>query len=955
MPPGHVGRPPPLQRVVDRVHSQTIPLPLENLHGNTRASTPSLPRETQGETHSSLADELNSFIHAIVSKVSDETAADIAPFALESRESHLDSSSSGAAINSGKDIALKRLLEPLIKNVPTKSDQPLSGFVLPPPPTISTTHLALRNVSGAYLVDSPCVSRPPPHFSISKAPLRSPRSLSPLARTVERLSKATPSASSAAASAASLVALPAMLQQPIDEIRKMAADSGVEIQSTIDRLQTAFVSIIVEAFCDPDRALPAVERARKETTALRHHDTSKVIRRTAAAKSALEDFEDMSQSGSFLQIPVPEQMQAPRPATQSSQCTPTPRSFNEGYGIAYELPLRSLKLSSAHRMLSREAAAEIAYKNRMSSKSSSHLQQTSIASMMSSSGAFDAPAAIWPSATLDSWPSNSLARVATSFGEGDVQFLQRESSVDCASDLASVQSPGQSLAGKVEMLRQCHRQPVPQFLQKIETDLDAALNAKGLSVNLTKSLLKTSADMSRVQQTSQCAARTPIFLDALVLLGAAFPTYRGLIMRIHGELAASFDLLDGQVRDMASISEKFHRIQQIHAEDLRRERDRVLASIDSDPSFLKHKGFLNSVNQQKDAALALQASNAEFVAQRRVKELEKALESSKDTVARLQEAVIFLRQKVDSQSTDELQKQHAKIVAHLRSIIKDSVHQDDHHLLKQQLSQLQLENARLLGQISSESKALTQTDDPLASRLQSNIRMITKKNFGTQTFTEHAFNKGKFSLLEIKNMILSVFPGLHDGIEELMTSLYGDRYTAFDGTSTAVPSPQMSSPVSFSGSAPTSPVNKLQGGPVSFGSMINPSDGGSEENDDVAFQKIFGLVKQSVDHLTHNVGAPSSPDTPSGHDSKRMKSIHSVARVLKSRGQHSEDEDRQDIPPSEREIFAYFKTNGTGKNVPVHLRTNMKLVKNRFLSKRECEMMVHQVKQSPKSKPKRNL
>jgi hypothetical protein len=29
--------------------------------------------------------------------------------------------------------------------------------------------------------------------------------------------------------------------------------------------------------------------------------------------------------------------------------------------------------------------------------------------------------------------------------------------------------------------------------------------------------------------------------------------------------------------------------------------------------------------------------------------------------------------------------------------------------------------------------------------------------------------------------------------------------------------------------------------------------------------------------------------------------------------------------------------------VPVHLRTNIKLVRNRFFSKRECENMVHQV------------
>ena len=63
---------------------------------------------------------------------------------------------------------------------------------------------------------------------------------------------------------------------------------------------------------------------------------------------------------------------------------------------------------------------------------------------------------------------------------------------------------------------------------------------------------------------------------------------------------------------------------------------------------------------------------------------------------------------------------------------------------------------------------------------------------------------------------------------------------------------------------------------------------------------------------------------------------------MKSRGQHSE-EDRADVSLSERELFAFFQTNGTGKNVPVHLRTNIKLVKNRFLSKNDCERMVHQI------------
>jgi hypothetical protein len=35
----------------------------------------------------------------------------------------------------------------------------------------------------------------------------------------------------------------------------------------------------------------------------------------------------------------------------------------------------------------------------------------------------------------------------------------------------------------------------------------------------------------------------------------------------------------------------------------------------------------------------------------------------------------------------------------------------------------------------------------------------------------------------------------------------------------------------------------------------------------------------------------------------------------------------------------------------VHLRTNIKLVKNRFFSKRECENMVHQVLTPSISKP----
>jgi hypothetical protein len=411
-------------------------------------------------------------------------------------------------------------------------------------------------------------------------------------------------------------------------------------------------------------------------------------------------------------------------------------------------------------------------------------------------------------------------------------------------------------------------------------------------------------------------------------------------MRIHGELAASFEHLDAKVEEGAAISEKFHQIQQIHAEDLRRERDRVLAAVDCDPAS-KHRGLQNSISQQRDAALALQASNAEFMAQRRVKELEHALDSARETVARLQEAVVYLRQQVDSKSTEGLQLQHANAIAHLRSIIKESVHQNDHNALKQQLAELQRENSQLLSQLNSESKALHQSADALDLRAQKSSWKVSKKNFGTQTFMDLAVDTGRFSLLEIKDMILGVFPGLRSDIEQVMATLYGDPNASSVCSSPAYPSGSSPS-LSPSCSTPSSPMQKLQSGPatVSFGSITGRSDEGSAENANAAIQKIFGLVKQSVDQLALNASRSSSPETPSG---PRLKSIHSVSRILKSRGQHSEDEDKQDIPPSEREMFAFFKTNGTGKNVPVHLRTNIKLVKNRFFSKRECENLVHQV------------
>ena len=191
---GHVGRPPPLERAIDPVQSQAPAAPSivrAGLNEMARESTPSFPGTAAIEPQVSFAEELHTFIDQIATEVSlshhEIAAEDAASIASDGSSSHVDAAASSAANNRSRDLALKRLLEPLIKNVPSASQPPLAGLVLPPPPAIAATHLALRNVSGAYLVDAPCASRPSPHFSISKSPLRSPRSLSPLAKMVERL------------------------------------------------------------------------------------------------------------------------------------------------------------------------------------------------------------------------------------------------------------------------------------------------------------------------------------------------------------------------------------------------------------------------------------------------------------------------------------------------------------------------------------------------------------------------------------------------------------------------------------------------------------------------------------------------------------------------------------------------------------------------------------------------
>ncbi len=709
-----------------------------------------------------FSEQMHAFIDQIATEVAlsqDIAADDVSSIASHSSGFHADAAASSAANNRGRDIAMKRLLEPLIKNTPTSSQQ--LGLVLPPPPTFTATHLALRNVSGAYLVDAPCASRPSPHFSISKSPLRSPRSLSPLAKAVERLSLSTSAnraAAPAAAAALSAVALPAMLQEPIDQIRQAASACGVEVQSAIDSLQTALVRVIVEAFVDRARAPGPKGSKRKQN----HRDSSKVIERSAAARMAMEDFQDMNRSQSLAQIPSPRHAPPPRPTTQSSQPTPTPRSYAEGYGFVHDLPLRSLKLSSSHQLLTREAAAEAAYKKRIAGKSSSQLRSDSVASIMSASGLFDAPAAPWPSATLESWPSKSSARVTTSFGENDFNFLQRESAGRAAVDVTA-QSPSLANAGKLEMLRQCSRRPLPQFLQKIEADLDAALRLKGLPVDPSQLSIGTSPDSlmpsQQQQRVTQCTLRTPIFLDALALLGAAFPTYRGLIMRMHEELNASFTLLDAYAKEMMTVSDTLGQVQLIHAADLKRERERVMAHVEMDPS-LKRKGTPGSSLQKLDAALAMQAANAEFVAQRRVKQLEKELDTASETIARLQEAVVFLRQQAGSKNFEELQLQHAQVVAHLRSIIKECVHRDDHNRLKEQLRVLQLENAQLLSALDQKSMgsptasmASSNPDDSLTARIFKNNRSVTMKSFGTQTFIESSLRKGKYSLLEVRCIV----------------------------------------------------------------------------------------------------------------------------------------------------------------------------------------------------------
>jgi len=192
--------------------------------------------------------------------------------------------------------------------------------------------------------------------------------------------------------------------------------------------------------------------------------------------------------------------------------------------------------------------------------------------------------------------------------------------------------------------------------------------------------------------------------------------------------------------------------------------------------------------------------------------------------------------------------------------------------------------------------------------------------------------RARVTPLQVKDMILGVFPGLHSEIEELMTSMYGDANASSPG----------SSPTASSHSGNASPGGKLSGG---GSGSTGGGGGGGDDDDDAAFQKMFGFVKQSVDQLSIDASRASMPRTPGGTEigsSKRMKSIHSVVKNLKGKKLQAEEE-KADIPPSEREMFAYFTTNGSGKNIPIHLRTGIKLVKNRFFSKRECENMVHQV------------
>lgn len=936
MPPGHIRRPPPLERAIDPIQSQT---PHSATSADFFAKQNTIPasfsRECKAVPEPSFSDDLHSFIDEVASQVSLQTApVDVTRAASDSSGSRTDRLRTSAVNNTRKNSGLDRLLEPLIKNSPSKS-QPLAGLVLPPPPILTTSHLALRSISGAYLIDAPCTSQPSPHFSISMSPLRSPRSLSPLAKTVERLSH-TSTLAEAALVAASHVALPAIIQQPIDEIRQATAACEIDVQSAIDRLQTAMTCTIVEALVHR-----GPEGSKKPRPA-KARDSSKVVERSEAAKMAMEDFGDLHQGHILPQIPALTNALLPRPTTSSSQLSTTPRSFDESFSFAYQLPLQSLKLSSSSQQPSREAAAEFAYKKRMSGKSSSHLPHNSIASMMSASGMFDDPAAIWPSAALDSWPSKSFSRVATSICEGNAAFLQREDTISGAVD-SSAPSPSQSHAGKVEVLRQCSRQPFPQLLQKLETDLDAALVAKGLPVHLSKSQTCVPADPQQLQQLPLRTLRAAVFLNALALVGAAFPTYRGLIMRIHGELAASLAWLDAHTKEMMLTCEKFHLIQQIHADDLRRERQRVLASsaADGDPSH-RHNGSQISAQisakQQKDIALAIQASNSEFIAQRRVKELEKDLETASDTIARLQEAVLYLRQLADSRSAPELQQQHATAIAHFRSIIKESVHRDDHNALKQQLAQLQLENERLIGQMSAESSAATRSDVVSGLHSQKNNSKVSKKNFGTQTFSEPSASSGRYSLLDIKDMIVGIMPGLRDDIDAVMRNVYVDEHG-----SSPVSTPSAPKGTSPLGSGAASPVLKGQVrlAHMSFGSFADGASAGSGDSDASGLQQMLSLLKLSVDRLTLDANRSGSPASPGDQEAKRTKSRGGV-RNLKSRGQHFE-EDRADVSVSERELFAFFQTNGTGKNVPVHLRTNIKLVKNRFLSKNDCERMVHQI------------
>jgi hypothetical protein len=280
------------------------------------------------------------------------------------------------------------------------------------------------------------------------------------------------------------------------------------------------------------------------------------------------------------------------------------------------------------------------------------------------------------------------------------------------------------------------------------------------------------------------------------------------------------------------------------------------------------------------------------------------------------------------------------------------VHRDDHNVVKQQLNQLQLENARLVAQLSLDSK---DSKDPNAAedvlRIQQNNRKILRKNCGTQTHESFLESK-QFSLLDIKNMIVGILPGVQDDIEQFMAALCGASHSEDSGH--AAPAHSSQSPATSSPSSPlASPGARLGRGDIDSPSG-SAGDLDSSDLQQAGLKKLFGFLKQSVDKIIHEVGRSSAVQSPSSREAgtgKHLKSVHAVAKHLKS-VQHS-DEDDADVSQSDREMFAYFKTSGSGKDVPVHLRTNIKMVKNRFFSKRECENLVHQIWKS-KVKPTRH-